>query len=549
MTLAVITERDIPPIRELGLPAKFASWRPGQADALARILASDKRFAGVCMPTGSGKSLVYVAAANLVGRAVVLTSTKGLQDQLIRDFHEAGLVDIRGMNNYECRAVGAEGEFPFFRDEREPVACDEAPCTGGYRCELKEAGCSYFDAKRAAMNSTLVVTNYSYWLRVNQTEKGLGQFDLLIMDEAHDAPDELADFLSVEMGASELEMLLDEDFPRDTDDFEWWRQWGAGLGARLDMMAEQYEEDRHEMNRASLRHLKSVRNLRDRMQAVVGAKGEWVQESYRDHRGSRKLRFSPVNPKEYTGELFQDAKKVLFVSATVRPYTMGLMGLGEDQYDFIESRTAFDARRRPVIHVPTVRMRHDMTPDQMRMWVNRIDQIMDRRQDRKGIIHTVSYRRAEYLLKYSRWAHAMMMPKTATTRQVVEAFKRRPAPCALVSPAVSTGFDFPYEECRYQVIGKIPFPDTRSKVLKAREDLDKDYGPYVAMQQLVQACGRGMRAADDWCENLVIDDQWVWFIQKYRSFAPEWFLRAVRTSMTVPEALKIQRLTDCAPMY
>ena len=233
----------------------------------------------------------------------------------------------------------------------------------------------------------------------------------------------------------------------------------------------------------------------------------------------------------------------------------------------MESRVAFPASRRPLYHLPTVRMKHGITQDQMLWWVNKIDQIVDRRTDRKGILHTVSYKRAEFFLQHTRHLDIAFLPPAISLRDAVAAFKgdtdefRRGQLGGairdrlisgqiklLISPALSTGFDFPGDSCRYQIIGKVPFPDTRSKVLKAREKIDKDYGPYVAMQQIVQMCGRGMRSADDWCENFIIDDNWTWFITVYKGFAPAWFLNGCRFVNSIPPPLDVGHVSSPPPL-
>src|SRR5882762_5033440 len=147
----------------VGMPDKFSRWRPGQAEAVLRALDSPKRFVVLGMPTGFGKSLVYLAAGHLGGDPTIfLTSTKGLQNQLTEDFGPSGLVDIRGMSNYPCKEAN-DGQL-FGRDK--PVRCDEGPCLAGWKCGLAEDGCDYFDAQRAARASPLTVTNYAYWLAV-----------------------------------------------------------------------------------------------------------------------------------------------------------------------------------------------------------------------------------------------------------------------------------------------------------------------------------------------------------------------------------------------
>ena len=78
--------------------------------------------------------------------------------------------------------------------------------------------------------------------------------------------------------------------------------------------------------------------------------------------------------------------------------------------------------------------------------------------------------------------------------QVVNRFRQASPPATLVSPAVTSGWDFPEDECRYIIIGKIPFGDGRSPVNKARKADDPKFGYFEAMQTIVQEAGRGTRS-------------------------------------------------------
>jgi Rad3-related DNA helicase len=117
----------------------------------------------------------------------------------------------------------------------------------------------------------------------------------------------------------------------------------------------------------------------------------------------------------------------------------------------------------------------------------------------------------------------------------VKNFRRAAAPKVLISPSVGTGYDFPFEDCEYQIISKVPYPDTRNPLVKARCSTDPDYAPYIAMQQLVQASGRGVRDIEDTCESFILDDNIAWFMPKFAHFAPEWFRRAYRRSSLIPK--------------
>jgi Rad3-related DNA helicase len=106
----------------------------------------------------------------------------------------------------------------------------------------------------------------------------------------------------------------------------------------------------------------------------------------------------------------------------------------------------------------------------------------------------------------------------------------------LVSPTVTTGWDFPGLD--YIIVGKIPYPDTKDLVLQSRHVEDKDWSAYLAMDTLVQECGRGTRSSTDKCEILILDDSWLWWWPAYRKFAPKWFQERVKGSLTcVPEPL------------
>ena len=91
------------------------------------------------------------------------------------------------------------------------------------------------------------------------------------------------------------------------------------------------------------------------------------------------------------------------------------------------------------------------------------------------------------------------------------------------------GVDFPYSDCEYQIIPKVPFPDLSSPLVRARQERDKTYGAYMAIQSIVQETGRGMRAEDDQCETFILDSNLGWLRHGHWDFAPRWWHVAVRT--------------------
>ena len=519
---------DLPPPNELGAPEKFVSWRPVQIAALFRHMNSGKRFVMSAMPTGSGKSLTYTMVAAMTGqRTVILTSTKGLQSQLLGDFAEMGVQDVRGMNAYACRGL-AEGMFGAEQHE----SCDHGPCRFGAQCSLRMGGCLYFDAVRRAKEARIIVTNYAYWMMMQQYGQGLGEFVRLVLDEAHDAVNWLCSFLDAEITSRELAMV-GVSLP-DTDlDMPGWRKWAAAVShqveGRIEWLAEQWQQHPTGQISLSLRReghmLKGLSSKLERFEAVG------TDSIIEKLRGAVKL--SVVWPARYAEKyLFRGIEHIDMVSATIRPKTAHLLGIKDADLDFADYPSDFPARNRMVIHVPTVRMSHRNDSDDERAWLSQVDSIIGERLDRKGIIHTVSYKRRDLLMENSKHRKVLISHTSATTRAVFDKFKTLEPPAVLVSPAATTGWDFPGDECEYQIVIKLPFPDLSSAVMKERVRTDKSYGAYICAQTLIQMVGRGMRFAGDQCETLVTDDNIRWFLRLYRGFFPQWFLEAC-TSVSV----------------
>jgi len=525
----------------LGLPDKFPTWRLGQAEGVIHILDSKKRHTAINAPTGAGKTVQYMGAALLGSyRTGFLTSSKGLQSQLLEDFKECGLVDIRGQQNYLCRALLPGGIY-YRQGIRPGDRCDAGPCHAGARCPLRYGGCDYFDAVKAAQKAKLVVTNYTYWVQQHRYSEGLGKFDMLVLDEAHDAPDELAQALEVEISDYDLQTATGRSLP-GSEDSERWKEWAIDVlhGLESDILSleadiKQIIAEDERIPHGAMRELHFKKSVASRLAVLATMEGPWTIE-----RRATSVKAAPVWPGPYAEKfLFLNIPKIVLMSATLGRKTLELLGIKPGNFEYHEYASSFPTSRRPVHHVSSVRAQHDWTDVEQRTWVRRIDQVIARRLDRKGIVHTTSYEKRNLILKHTEYAEIMLFNDGTNTRQIVERFRKAKPPCVLVSPSLTTGWDLPYDDCEYAILAKIPFPDNRSPINKARDKADKDYGPYCAIQTIVQAAGRGMRSADDQCEILIVDDHWIWFWRRYQKFAPRWFIQAVdrRQHLTIPDPL------------
>lgn len=492
---------------------------PIQLQAIEFAAYSDKRFVGLHAPPGIGKSLIGLSVGRVIGgRTLILTATKGLQDQYGK---EPGVVDVRGKQNYSCQFKG--------------------DCRLGLL-----AGCScaypggYKNAVGEAKGSPVVVTNYSYWITGG---KGLGSFDLIVCDEAHALPDILADHVGVRLYSSELQWLAKiKDWPGETQ--EEWIGFAGRVVPVLDQLAARIHVARHEASLEELKRLHQLEELKKKLLAVCEMQ-EPVVERHETNNGFR-WDFDVVWPGKYAeGSVFRGIPHVLLMSGTLTRKTLGLLGIKASDVDYQEWDRLFPAQRHPIYYTPPildgreVRVDRKASEKELEAWVKHIDAVIEGRLDRKGLVQTVSYDRAKYLMERSRFRKYMVgntnQPDSPKAAKVMEEFKKSKAPSILVSPSFTTGWDLPGEECEYIIICKVPFKPSHSKIQKAREAKDKEYGPYLAMTEIVQGACRGMRAEDDRCEVFAVDGHFGWFMGHYKHLAPRWFPKAFRKVSGVPD--------------
>lgn len=488
-----------------GLP--FPSWRKGQDRAARELLFSDRRFNMLTTPTGGGKTGAYMAVAGTDdGRHAVLTGTKLLMDQIGDLYRSMGIVDMRGRSNYICDI-----------DHKKTAA--EAVCTGGVFCRLmKEGGCAYYDQKREAAQARLVVTNYSYWLH-DEESGALGDFDTLILDEAHNAPDQISEFAAVTVSRGEL-----ISFQLDAPPTGMRRpsSWASKALYQVEAMGKESRDvERRRTAFALQRRLARLCRLSD---------SEWVGSKPDD----KHWRWDLVDPGSLAEDLlFRGASKVIFVSASVRRKTLQLLGVKED-VRVIEQDSTFPVIRRPIYYRPVTSVGRAMSRWDREDLYDAIDAFIEPRLDRKGLLHSHSFEWAKEIYDHADHKtrqHFLVHEQGQPGEEVLARFRIRSAESGtlLLSPSMTTGVDLPYDECEYQVIPKCPFPPLGSPLIRARMARDKDYYPYVTMQTLVQMTGRGMRAQDDQCETIILDSNFGRLRGQHWDFAPKYFHVAVQT--------------------
>lgn len=497
----------IPTPQELGLPEEFDAWRPGQVEGLRFLGNSTKRIKALCAPTGYGKSPLVVGYARWTGLPTcIVTDSRALQDQYMKHFQSIGMVDIRGRKNYPCG----------FKDQY--------TCEMGYQAGCPHRGtkeCPSSQAEMRAAISDLVVTNYDKWTSAKKYGTGMAHFQQVIFDEGHEAHNALSRTMQVIVGHRERDKDIGIDPPSDPASMVAWKEWAVGARAlvepELKRLLDLLRADPHS-SPWTVRRALHFRHLHRRLGILSTANPKnWIVEEI-----EKGFQFDPVRPGRYTeAALLLRVPSVVIVSATLRPKSLFMLGQSAEAFDFREFASDFDPRDSPIYHVPTMRV-DKRAVDLSMLWV-RLDQIAAARQDRKGIVHTVSYSRRDDVLRASRFSGRMFVnEKGEAPTELIDLFRESGDGSILVSPSVGQGHDFPGAQCEWQLLAKVPFPPP-SAILKARTADDKEYPYYLAMQKMVQTFGRATRFKGDRCENFIVDDHIEWFLNRYGHLAPKSF--------------------------
>ena len=137
----------------------FPSFRQYQKKVLEIVENTfsnkENKFILAELGTGSGKSAINLAIARSYEKAYILTPQKILQKQYERDFGD-NIFIMYGKSNYKCIYPGykncAAGKCIIENDDSVLEACKS------------NNKCPYYNAKRMAMASKIVVMNFTYFL-------------------------------------------------------------------------------------------------------------------------------------------------------------------------------------------------------------------------------------------------------------------------------------------------------------------------------------------------------------------------------------------------
>lgn len=508
-------------------------------DEMETLLKSGyKRFI-VSAPTGSGKSHIAGALADALGGTFIVTSTKQLQDQYVRDFPEMAV--IKGKSNFECRQLMKREHIGEKRRAlQKGLTCEKGQCVtkrGGKvvaTCEFKapnpDGQCVYYRQKEEGLARPKTILNYAlyFYLKKFQSDAAGVDRQVAIFDEAHTIENEVVRFVGYDIPGS---YLAETGLDQRRFDIESVRGMLGLLGSLKDAYAELIKRSHEPVTAAEVMRL---RRLDRRLDGVVNAsrdirhdEGNFImQEPEFDAQGNlSRISAVPLDISSYTRDLL-DSEMQVFMSATIDKDNFS-KSIGIENCVLIDvPKSPFPAENRMVEFRNVARLSsRSPESDEIRV-ANAIDGIMAAHQDSRGLILTSSKARCYNLLKRLSRRQASRIEVAHSKNQdntslgdVLDAHRDTPNG-VLLSSSLWQGIDLKGDLSRFQIIEKCPYPYLGDSRVAAKNRADRGWYVYQTIVKLLQGLGRSVRDVDDRADTYVMDSSVQELLRRHRTMVP-----------------------------
>ena len=523
------------------------SFRGNQEAALASIrdaFAAGNEVVLVRAPTGSGKSLLARAIAGAARTpdeaepaqptgAYYTTPQVSQLDDVSEDDLLEDLRVIRGKSNYTCILNG---------EEDTPV--DRAPCARerGFDCSVRHR-CPYFSDRAIAANGAIAAMTLAYFMQTAGSEVFRTR-DVVVIDEAHGLAEWAEMYATIDLRPRTVPVWEDVTVPdvHEADDpVERTVRFAEALAnvcerekdellARPELTPEEAaRRDRLQELRSELAYL--VDDYRDADSATT-----WVVDQP-DGAGSP-LTIKPLDPERYLRHTVWDrGTRFALLSATILNKAAFCRGVGLDpeRVALVDVGHTFPVENRPLYDVTRGKMTYEHRDETIPKVARLLVRLMARHPDEKGIVHAHSYaiqeRLADRLAAFG-VADRVRTHDRADRDATLESWKATDDPEVFLAVKMEEALDLRDDLARWQVLCKAPYLNTSdSRVARRLENGQWAWYHRAALRTVIQACGRVVRAPDDYGATYLADASLLDLFERARTDMPDWFADQVdRTS-------------------
>ena len=490
-------------------------------------------------PTGSGKSLLArsimgcarrlqdAAAAEVTGAYYTTPQVSQLDDVAVDDLLDDFNV-IRGKSNYNCILPG---------EHDTPV--NQAPCARekGFDCTIKHR-CPYYSDRAIASGQPMAAMTLAYFMQTAGSDV-FGMRDVVVIDEAHGLAEWAEMYATIELSPQRVPVWSDVDIP----DVNAAHNPVERASAFAERLANTCSAAKDELTgKPELTPDEVAR--RDRLGELV-SELQWFVEDYRspdsattwvvDQAGAgQPITIKPLDPERYLHHTVWDrGEKFALLSATIlnKAAFCRQVGLDPQRVALVDVDHTFPVENRPLYDVTQGKMTYEHRDETIPNIARLIVRLMAHHPNEKGIVHAHSYAIADQLadkLAAFGVGGRVRVHDTDNRDAELDAWKASSAPELFISVKMEEALDLKGELARWQVLCKAPYQNTNdSRVARRLEDGQWAWYHRTALRTVIQACGRVVRAPDDYGATYLADSSLLDLFERAQSDTPPWFAEQV----------------------
>lgn len=538
----------------------FSSFREGQERAVRKIAdAFNEGYKYVVLdaPTGAGKSAINTAFARGFPTSFYTTPQNSLIDQIeeddvLKDYYRS----LKGKTNYKCdrkRCYDGEEDRPHradrcqYAEENEGhsghICCDasivhnflnpevQSDIHSAERMEsaLRKTACSYPKAVYRARTHENMLTNTFLYSIAPFLEKR----HLTVIDESHNLESVLFNFCDMAINSNNVPFFdeIADDLPKE--DPEKVMDFVTGtLAEEVQMRL----EDSSWAESVDDNEVRQVERLEKKIRIVRNLDEDFLVDDYEDLDDVEGVKLKPV----YCGDFFNrfirpSSQRFLFSSATFQnaKQTLSNLGISKSDIKVVRMPSKFPVENRPIFFRDVTDLRSKNSEDgEYKQIAEELNEIAEKHEGEKGIVHCVSYNRMRNLKRYLRDMDCysrIMSHESKNADKRIEQFQAKRDDSILLSVGKEEGIDLEDDDARFNVITKVPNANMGDERIRYRTLENNEWQWYNSLtaMRLAQSYGRSTRSEEDWSKTYILDSSFQDYYSRNKHLLPDWFCSAV----------------------
>jgi Rad3-related DNA helicase len=239
---------------------------------------------------------------------------------------------------------------------------------------------------------------------------------------------------------------------------------------------------------------------------------------------------------EYVGNLLNTyitnyGDKRIFMSGTIysKELYCKLSGLNPAETCYIKIGSSFPKALRPIYMKPEymVDTSHKLWDNNFAKMIANIRKVMETFHDVKGLIHAPSYHAGAVIANALRDTKRIVIHDKDNFQSTLQDFYASKGNEVFLSPVCQQGVDFKGDRARFQIILRVPYPNTSDAFMAKMVKTQFAYYNYQALIVFGQQIGRVNRSETDFGVTILMDERFEKFIGKNRNTLPRWLTEAI----------------------